>query len=95
MRHLLRLNAARNIGFVATVSARALKVDDASLAVFFHHDGPAHRWQIAASLVRYHHVDHCRRREVVAWRDVYRLAGEPIKLIELAPSVGLEEASAH
>ena len=39
MRHLLHLNAVRNIGFVATVSARALKVDGASLAVFFHHDG--------------------------------------------------------
>ena len=39
MRQRLRLKAARNIGFVATVSARALKVDGASLAVFFHHDG--------------------------------------------------------
>jgi hypothetical protein len=33
------LNADRNIGFSATVSARALKVDGTSLAVSFHHDG--------------------------------------------------------
>lgn len=39
MRQRLRLKAVRNIGFVATVSARALKVEGASLAVFFQHDG--------------------------------------------------------
>ena len=34
-----RLKAERNIGFSATVSARALKVEGTSLAVFFHHPG--------------------------------------------------------
>jgi len=33
------LNAARNIDLLVTVSARALRVDGTSLAVFFHHDG--------------------------------------------------------
>lgn len=33
------LNAERNIGFSASVSARALKVDGSSLSGFFHHDG--------------------------------------------------------
>jgi hypothetical protein len=35
----VRLKAERNIGFCATVSARALNVDGTSLAVFFHHPG--------------------------------------------------------
>src|SRR5258705_4225233 len=40
MRHLLRLNADRNIGFVATDSARALKVASfISLSGLFHHAG--------------------------------------------------------
>jgi hypothetical protein len=38
MMQRLRLNADRNIGFSATLSPRALKVE-ASLAVFFHYDG--------------------------------------------------------
>jgi hypothetical protein len=33
------LNADRNIGFSATVSARALNVDGSSLSGFFPHDG--------------------------------------------------------
>ena len=33
------LNAARNIGFSVTVSARALKVDGSSLSDFFHQEG--------------------------------------------------------
>ena len=40
MRQRLRLNADRNIGFVATVSARALNVASfISLSGFDHHDG--------------------------------------------------------
>jgi hypothetical protein len=39
MMHRLPLNADRNIGFSATLSTRALKVEGTSLAVFFHHDG--------------------------------------------------------
>jgi hypothetical protein len=35
----VRLKAERNIGFSATVSARALKVEGTSLAVFFHQLG--------------------------------------------------------
>jgi hypothetical protein len=35
----LPLNADRNIGFSAMLSARALKVEGTSLPVFFHHDG--------------------------------------------------------
>ena len=33
------LNAARNIGFSVTVSARALNVDGSSLSDFFHQEG--------------------------------------------------------
>src|ERR1019366_8743943 len=43
MRQRPRLKAARSIGLLATVSARALKVDGTSLAVFFHHDGMGDR----------------------------------------------------
>jgi hypothetical protein len=39
MMHRLRRNADRNIGFTATLSARALNVEETSLAVFFHQDG--------------------------------------------------------
>jgi hypothetical protein len=39
MMHRRDLKAARNIGFVATVSARALNVAGASLSGFFHHPG--------------------------------------------------------
>ena len=35
----VRLKAERNIGFSATVSARALNVDGISLAVVFHQPG--------------------------------------------------------
>jgi hypothetical protein len=35
----LRLNASRNIGLSANVSARALKVAGTSFAVFFQHEG--------------------------------------------------------
>jgi hypothetical protein len=34
-----RLKAERNIGFCATVSARALNVEGTSFAVFFHQPG--------------------------------------------------------
>jgi hypothetical protein len=37
--HRRDLKAARNIGFVATVSARALNVAGASFGGFFHHAG--------------------------------------------------------
>ena len=47
MRQRDRLNASRNIGFSATVSARALKLAGASFAFFFHHDGTSpHRIDI-------------------------------------------------
>jgi hypothetical protein len=39
MMHRLRLKASRNIGFSATVSARALKLAGNSFSVFFHHQG--------------------------------------------------------
>jgi hypothetical protein len=40
IRHLLLLNASRNIGLVATVSARALNVASLiSLSGLFHHPG--------------------------------------------------------
>ena len=51
MRQRDRLNASRNIGFSATVSARALKLAGASFAFFFHHDGTSpHRIDINSRL---------------------------------------------
>ncbi len=37
--HRRDLKAERNIGFSATLSARALNVDGSSFSGFFHHDG--------------------------------------------------------
>jgi hypothetical protein len=43
MMRWFRLNAERNIGFSATVSVRALKVEGISLVVLFNHDGMSHQ----------------------------------------------------
>src|SRR5665811_818985 len=51
--------------------------------------------QIAAGLLRHHPVDHSGRRDVVARLGIHRRAGEPVNLVELAPSVSLGEATAH
>ena len=49
------LNAERNIGFSATVSARALNVDGSSFSGFFHQTGinsPFHGNELTAGLRR-------------------------------------------
>ena len=92
----VRLNADRNMGFSATVSARALNVDGTSLAVFSTKMelGPNARELTAASGQSYD-IDHRRRGNVIARPEIKRQLRQFIKLDELAPCVGLGEASAH
>jgi hypothetical protein len=45
--------------------------------------------------MRRHHVNRGCRRDIVARLGIHRRAGEPLKLVELAPRVGLGEAAAH
>src|ERR1035437_3873406 len=56
---------------------------------------PAHRYKIAASLMRCHHIDHGGRRDIIARLSIHRRAGEAVKLVELVPRIGLGEAATH
>src|SRR5450759_821183 len=45
--------------------------------------------------MRYHHFDHGGRRDIIARLSIHRRAGEAVKLVELAPRIGLGEAATH
>ena len=92
------LNADRNIGFSATVSARALNVDGSSIKRFLppeRHKPPAHRHKLIAGRRRADDFDLRRRRDVVARLEIARLADQIGEPMELFPGKMLCEASAH
>jgi hypothetical protein len=94
----LRLKAERNIGFCATVSARALNVDGTSLTVFFHQ--PGMRPQRIETSSSPPSVGRTTLIAVVGAMllprtKIERRLRQPVKLDQLTPGVALGEASAH
>ena len=94
----MRLKAERNIGFSATVSARALNVEGKSLAIFIppiRYEAPAHGNKLWTRISHSHDIDSRCRSDIVAGAQVARRLGQPIKLDQFAPTEELGEASAH
>ncbi len=93
-----RLNASRNIGLSATLSARPLKVAGNCFTGFFHQCGmsPVHRHEFGGAPVGGpHDLDGVRWRDVVMGLEIASGAREVVQVVNVAPSVALGEASAQ
>src|SRR5271170_5086361 len=94
-----RLKDSRNIGFSATVSARALNVAGTSLRLLFQKNGiRPQRIETSSRCpppIETDHVDIRGRRDVVARAQVARRPQHGEKRVDLFPGVILCETSAH
>ena len=100
MRQRRRRKASRNIGFSATLSARALKVAGSSFRLFFHQAGTRPQrsgTSLAPAVALDDGVDRLRRAEGVVRPQVRGRpgGGEPVESVDLGPGQAMGGASAH
>ena len=99
MMHRWRLKASRNMGVLATLSARALKVDGSCFQRLLPPGGnepPAHRHKFgSAALARFHDIDGIGRGYIVVRLQIAGGAREAVQVMDFAPCVALAEASTH